>query len=296
MKAKITIFALVIVSVISFAAFTHAAGLSVVTGQNFNVNTSVLNIASHISNSGTLRLSSGTIKLGGDWLNTGAFNSDTSGTVVFTGIGQSTITGANTFANFTCTQPGKQLNFEAGETQTIAGAWTLTGASGNLISLGSTVAGTRWKVNPQGARNISFVDVQDSNNLSPAIIDPANSIDSGNNHNWFSVTAVEIVSFTAKEGEQGAVILSWETATEIDNAGFNIYRSKRSDGAYKKVNGKLIPAQGGGSLGASYSYEETPGKGTFRYKLEDADTNGVSTMHGPVKVRVRSAEGEARRR
>jgi len=243
-----------------------------------------------------LRLSSGTIKLGGDWLNTGAFNSDTSGTVVFTGIGQSTITGTNNFANFTCTQPGKQLNFEAGETQTIAGAWTLTGASGNLIRLGSTVAGTRWIVNPQGTRNISFVDVQDSNNLSPDIIDPANSIDSGNNLNWFSVTAVEIVSFAAKEGEQGAVILSWETATEIDNAGFNIYRSKRSDGTYKKVNGKLIPAQGGGSLGASYSYEDTPGKGIFRYKLEDVDYNGVSTMHGPVKVRVRSEGGEARRR
>ena len=38
------------------------------------------------------------------------------------------------------------------------------------------------------------------------------------------------------------------------------------------------------------------GKGTFYYKLEDVDTYGVSAMHGPVKVRVRSAEGEAKRR
>ena len=82
----------------------------------------------------------------------------------------------------------------------------------------------------------------------------------------------------------------------MDNAGFNIYRSKRTDSTDKKVNGKLIPAQGNGAFGASYSFEDTPGSGTFYYKLEDVDSNGVRTMHGPVKVRVKSEGGEARRR
>ena len=109
-------------------------------------------------------------------------------------------------------------------------------------------------------------------------------------------TAVSLVSFKAKVNGDGSVTLAWETASEVDNAGFNIYRSKRSDGTYKKVNGKLIPAQGNGAVGASYSFEDTPGRGAFYYKLEDVDENGVSAMHGPVKVRVRSAEGEARRR
>ena len=109
-------------------------------------------------------------------------------------------------------------------------------------------------------------------------------------------TAVSLVSFEAKVNGDGSVTLAWETASEVDNAGFNIYRSKRTDGTYKKVNGKLIPAQGGGSLGASYRYEDTPGRGAFYYKLEDVDYNGASAMHGPVKVRVRSAGGEARRR
>ena len=109
-------------------------------------------------------------------------------------------------------------------------------------------------------------------------------------------TAISLVNFKAKVNGDGSVILAWETASEVDNAGFNVYRSRRSDGTYKKVNGKLIPAQGNGAYGASYSFEDTPGRGTFYYKLEDVDYNGVSTMHGPVKVRVRSAEGEARRR
>ena len=108
-------------------------------------------------------------------------------------------------------------------------------------------------------------------------------------------TAVTLTSFTATSTAD-EVLVEWETATEVDNAGFNIYRSKRSAGTYKKVNGKLIPAQGNGAYGASYSFEDTPGRGTFYYKLEDVDENGVSAMHGPVKVRVRSAEGEAKRR
>lgn len=109
-------------------------------------------------------------------------------------------------------------------------------------------------------------------------------------------TAVSLVNFKVKANGDGSVILAWETASEVDNAGFNIYRSKWGDGTYKKVNVKLIPAQGNGAFGDSYSFEDTPGRGTFYYKLEDMDENGVSAMHGPVKVRVRSAEGEARRR
>src|SRR3990167_3141820 len=109
-------------------------------------------------------------------------------------------------------------------------------------------------------------------------------------------TAVSLASFKAKVNGDGSVTLAWKTASEVDNAGFNIYRSKRTDGTYKKVNGKLIPAQGNGAYGASYSFEETPGSGAFYYKLEDVDYNGTSAMHGPVKVRVRSAEGEAKRR
>ena len=101
---------------------------------------------------------------------------------------------------------------------------------------------------------------------------------------------------TSDAVSHASVTLPSETASEVDNAGFNIYRSKRTDGTYKKVNEKLIPAQGGGSLGASYSFENTPGKGTFYYKLEDVDYNGASAMHGPVKVRVRSAGGEVKRR
>ncbi|MFN3532057.1 MAG: hypothetical protein ACK41Q_06015, partial [Candidatus Brocadia sp.] len=108
-------------------------------------------------------------------------------------------------------------------------------------------------------------------------------------------TAIELVYFKAKANDNGSVTLKWKTATEVDNAGFNLYRAKSRDGEYKKINDTLIPAQGNAVSGASYRYVDTPGKGTFYYKLEDVDYSGVSTMHGPEKVRVKSGSNASRR-
>ncbi|MDG6025387.1 MAG: hypothetical protein E3K40_01490 [Candidatus Brocadia sp.] len=108
-------------------------------------------------------------------------------------------------------------------------------------------------------------------------------------------TAVELASFTAGSVGGGKVALTWETATEVNNAGFNLYRSRLLDGIYKKINEGLIPARDNAATGASYRYEDSPGRGTFYYKLEDVDRNGVTTMHGPEKVRVRSTDRDARR-
>ncbi|OOP56662.1 MAG: hypothetical protein AYP45_07870 [Candidatus Brocadia carolinensis] len=99
-------------------------------------------------------------------------------------------------------------------------------------------------------------------------------------------TAITLAYFRAKAGKGGHVTLTWETATEVDNAGFNLYRSKRRNGHYTQVNNAIIPAQSDAVSGASYRYIDTPGKGTFYYKLGDVDYYGKITMHGPEKVRV----------
>ncbi|MDN3515170.1 MAG: hypothetical protein NG747_12325 [Candidatus Brocadia sp.] len=102
-------------------------------------------------------------------------------------------------------------------------------------------------------------------------------------------TAITLAYFHARSGKDGSVTLTWQTATEVDNAGFNLYRANDKDGDYTKINESgLIPARGNAVSGASYSYVDTPGKGTFYYTLEDVDYYGVSTMHGPEKARARS--------
>jgi len=97
-------------------------------------------------------------------------------------------------------------------------------------------------------------------------------------------TAITLASFTA-EPDAGGVTLAWETAAEIDNAGFNLYRAAAPDGPYTKVNSALIAAQGSPASGASYSFvDEGLAPGTYTYKLEDVDLNGVATLHGPFST------------
>jgi hypothetical protein len=97
-------------------------------------------------------------------------------------------------------------------------------------------------------------------------------------------TAITLVSFTAEPGV-GSVTLAWETGTEVDNAGFNLYRAITPGGPWTKINGALIAAEGDPVAGARYSFlDEDLAPGTYTYELEDVDLNGVATLHGPVSA------------
>jgi hypothetical protein len=98
-------------------------------------------------------------------------------------------------------------------------------------------------------------------------------------------TLVKLTSFEAVPGSN-QVILKWVTESEIDNAGFNIYRAESKDGEYVKINSSLIPAEGTATSGATYQYidENVQNRKTYYYKLKDIDLNGTSTMHGPMSA------------
>lgn len=100
------------------------------------------------------------------------------------------------------------------------------------------------------------------------------------------ITAITLLSFTATvRGAQ--VHIAWETGTETDNAGFNLYRATAPDGAYTRINDRLIPARGEAASGARYSFADAPGFGAFYYKLEAVDTHGARTQYGPVRAVVK---------
>lgn len=101
-------------------------------------------------------------------------------------------------------------------------------------------------------------------------------------------TAVRLASFTAQRDERG-VLVAWQTAMELDNLGFNLYRAVQPGGKRVRLNTTLIPIQMPGQLmGGDYQWTDTtaqPNK-TYAYWLEDRDIHGVATLHGPVIVRA----------
>jgi subtilisin family serine protease len=104
---------------------------------------------------------------------------------------------------------------------------------------------------------------------------------------------VTLAYFTVTPSDWG-MLLQWQTDTEIDNAGFHLWRSEEEEGEYIRITNSMIPAQGSGS---QYSYldEDAIDDITYYYKLEDIDLYGVSTFHGPISstayILITPAEG-----
>ncbi len=98
-------------------------------------------------------------------------------------------------------------------------------------------------------------------------------------------TVVQLASFYAV-GRDGYVRVEWTTATELNNVGFNIHRSRSEDGARTRLNEELIAARGDELKGATYSFRDSDvvGGGPYYYWCEDVDLDGKTNMSHAVKV------------
>lgn len=97
----------------------------------------------------------------------------------------------------------------------------------------------------------------------------------------FVPTAVMLKDFSAVIVDDG-VLLRWETLSEVNTLGFNLYRSETLDGEKVLVNPELIFSNlAPGSLdGALYEYLDEANATQAYYWLEEIEADGSATSYG----------------
>ena len=182
--------------------------------------------------SGTLNVTTANtlLTVTGNWtIGTGAFAPGT-GTVYLAGTAAQTVSAGGavfnslnilntsepvTFANslttstFVATAAGANLKFSpAGGTGFTIANLTVTGASGNNVSLSSVTNGSPWNLNVSGNKDVSYTAVRDSNSAN-LITPSANSANLGGNTNWnFGTTTAYVrnnASFSGR-ADRGAKV------------------------------------------------------------------------------------------
>lgn len=106
-----------------------------------------------------------------------------------------------------------------------------------------------------------------------------------------SPTETHLQSFKAV-AQAKFILVRWRTWSEMNVAGFNVWRSSTLDGTYEKLNAKLISSKNPGEMtGAHYTYRDRtalPGQKYF-YKLEVV--GGTSTLEWSDIVRANMLSG-----
>ena len=88
---------------------------------------------------------------------------------------------------------------------------------------------------------------------------------------------VELSKFGAKRDPlTGQVVITWETQSELNNAGFFIKRAEHKTAKFVPVNPTLIPGAGTTSEKQTYTYTDTTAKPNivYYYQIEDVSLDG----------------------
>jgi hypothetical protein len=83
-----------------------------------------------------------------------------------------------------------------------------------------------------------------------------------------------------QEPEPGQpIVIRWSTETEVNTAGFNLYRALDEDGPWQQINERLIPGAPDPLRGGTYVFTDTEviAGQAYWYELEEVETSGKTT-------------------
>ena len=87
---------------------------------------------------------------------------------------------------------------------------------------------------------------------------------------------VELSHFRPARDAAGAVVITWSTQSELNNAGFFIKRSQQRDGQFQVINATMVAGAGTTSEKQSYTYTDTTAQPNvvYYYQIEDVSLDG----------------------
>ena len=117
---------------------------------------------------------------------------------------------------------------------------------------------------------------------------------------------VELSSFKVTRTDEGPVIVTWTTESEVDNAGFNLRRSLTRDNGFTLLNPTLIAGAGTTGERQTYTFTDTSAKPgvEYYYQIEEVSLGGrpetlrTRRLPGPVSPanRALTTFGEVKQR
>lgn len=100
---------------------------------------------------------------------------------------------------------------------------------------------------------------------------------------------VSLLNFQAISGDE-QITLRWQTASEINNLGFIIYRAQEKYGNYAILDSYIMNSRlkgaGNSTQTVTYQYLDRMliNGEPYWYKIADVDVKGTETLHGPVST------------
>jgi len=161
-------------------------------------------------------------------------------------------------------------------------------AENNNVTEGYDPTSGYWKIAVPAGASITKLEARDSNNdiYATDTVPGWTAGGAGTTTTLQDVSLPVTLSFFAAIPTDPWVTLKWRTESEVDNLGWDIYRSEEKDGKFIKINKELIPGAGNSAMPNTYQFvDKTAIKGRqYYYYLEDVDIAGTRNKSSIIPI------------